>query len=281
MLGQGLKRLAVRADTAACLLHMRMASNTGGQKLAGKVAIVTASTEGIGLGIAKRLCEDGAKVMVSSRKKEKVDAAVQQLRSENLQASGIVCHVSDAAHRTKLIEETMKQFGGVDILVSNAGVSPYFGPLLSTPEDAWDKIFDTNVKSGFMLCKEIAPHLEKRGGGSIVFVSSIAAYSPVALIGAYSISKTAVLGMVKALAPELAGGNIRINGVAPGIIKTGFSAALWGNEQIADASLQQIPLRRFGTPEDVAGVVSFLASEDSSYLTGETILAAGGMIGRL
>ncbi|XP_076470508.1 dehydrogenase/reductase SDR family member 4-like [Babylonia areolata] len=281
MLRQCFKSLASRTG-AAPLLHVRMSSSTSDQKLAGKVAIVTASTEGIGLAVAKRLCQDGAKVMISSRKQQNVDAAVQQLRSISVQVSGVVCHVAKYEDRAKLIEETIKQFGGVDILVSNAGTSPYFGCLLDTPEEAWDKIFDINVKAGFLLCREIYPHMEKRGAGAIVFVSSIAAYSPFSMIGAYSVSKTTLVGLTKALAPELAKSNIRVNSVAPGLIKTKFSKALWGqSDKIAEATLKQIPMHRFGTPEDCAGAVSFLASDDSAYMTGETILVTGGMTSRL
>lgn len=263
------------------VLQTRMASGSSGQKLAGKVAIVTASTEGIGFAIAKRLCEDGAKVMISSRKQKNVDAALQQLRSQNLQVSGLVCHVGKKEDRDKLLAETVQQFGGVDILVSNAAANPYYGPLLNTPEEAWDKIFDTNVKATFFLCKEVAPYLEKRGKGVIVIVSSIGGMVPFPMIGAYSVSKTALLGLTKALAPELAGMNIRVNGLAPGIIKTKFSKALWEDETMASLSAQQIPLGRLGTSEDCAGVVSFMVSDDAAYMTGENVVVSGGMTSRL
>ncbi|XP_025115901.1 dehydrogenase/reductase SDR family member 4-like isoform X1 [Pomacea canaliculata] len=263
------------------LIQTRLTSSKSSPRLAGKVAIVTASTEGIGLAIARRLAEDGAKVMISSRKQKNVDAALQSLRSQNLQVSGIVCHVSKEDDRAKLIEETVKQFGGIDILVSNAAANPAYGSLLDTSEDAWDKIFDTNVKATFLLCKEVVPHIEKRGAGVIIIVSSIGGYHPLSLIGAYSISKTALLGMTKALAPELAARNIRVNCIAPGIIQTRFSEALWKNDVASEIALQQIPLQRFGTPEDCGNVVSFLVSEEAKYITGETVVVAGGMSSRL
>ncbi|XP_005111190.1 dehydrogenase/reductase SDR family member 4 isoform X1 [Aplysia californica] len=250
-------------------------------KLAGKVAIVTASTDGIGFAIARRLAQDGAKVMVSSRKQNNVDNAVKALKQENLNVEGLVCHVAKKEDRSKLFNETVKKFGGIDVLVSNAASSTYFGPTLNTPEDSYDKMFDLNVKSSFMLCKEVVPEMEKRGSGSMILVSSIAAYTPMSMIGIYSLTKTALLGLNKVLAPELAAHNIRINCIAPGIIKTKFSNALTQNEDALNVALSTIPLGRLGTPEECSGAASFLASDDSAYMTGETIVVSGGMTGRL
>ncbi|KAK7460333.1 hypothetical protein BaRGS_00038921 [Batillaria attramentaria] len=280
MLRQLCKSLAPAAEMVS-VLQTRLTSGTSGPKLAGKVAVVTASTEGIGFAIAKRLCEDGAKVVISSRKQKNVDAAVQQLRDLDLPATGVVCHVGKKADRDRLLAETVQQYGGIDILVSNAAANPYYGPLLDTSDEAWDKIFDTNVKATFLLCKEVVPHLEKRGGGSIVLVGSFAGYRPNPMIGAYSVSKTALLGLTKTLAPELAGKNIRVNCLAPGIIKTKFSRALWENDTVHDIAMQQVPMGRMGTPEDCAGTVSFLVSDDANYITGETVVVSGGMTSRL
>ncbi|XP_046544109.1 dehydrogenase/reductase SDR family member 4-like isoform X1 [Haliotis rubra] len=263
-----------------CIL-MRMASSTGSGKLAGKVAVVTASTEGIGFAIARRLGQDGAKVMVSSRKQANVDAAVKQLQSENLSVAGITCHVGKAQDRAKLIQETVKTFGGIDILVSNAAVNPVFGPIMDTSPESWDKIFDINVKATFFLCKETLPYIKERGKGSIVLISSVAGYVPFNLLGPYSVSKTSLLGLSKAMAPELAADNIRINVVCPGLIKTKFSQALWKSDAALEKTLEGIPLRRIGDPEDCSGIVSFLASDDSSYVTGESVLVTGGMTARL
>lgn len=264
------------------LQAIRMSSSAAGNgKLSGKVAVVTASTEGIGLAIARRLGQDGAKVMVSSRKQDNVDKTVSQLKSENLDVAGLVCHVGKAEDRTKLIEQTLSQFGGIDILVSNAAANPTFGPMLDTPESAWDKIFDTNVKAAFFLCKEIVPHMDKRGGGSVVFVSSFAGYTPMEFLGPYSVSKTALIGLTKALVPQLSSMNIRVNCVAPGVIQTKFSEQLWKNPAIKDMILQMIPMHRVGEPPEVAGLVSFLSSDDASYITGETTLVTGGIPGRL
>lgn len=249
-------------------------------KLNGKVAVVTASTDGIGLAIARDLGKNGSKVVISSRKQEHVSTAIKQLEDEGLDVRGTVCHVGKAKDRAHLIDFTLKNFGAIDILVSNAGTNPIFGSILDTDEDAWDKIFDVNVKASFFLAKDFANEMTKNGG-SIVFVSSIAGFHPLPGLGAYSISKTALIGLTKALSVECAKKNIRVNCVAPGIIKTSFSSALWSNESIKKQVLQQIPMGRIGTPEDVAGVVTFLASEDSSYISGETMLATGGMPSRL
>ncbi|CAH1779641.1 unnamed protein product [Owenia fusiformis] len=263
-------------------LCARLASDTTNGRLSGKVAVVTASTEGIGYAIARRLGQDGAKVMISSRKQKNVDRALAELRSENLEVSGMVCHAGKSEDRVSLIEETVKQYGGLDILVSNAAANPIFGPILdSTSEQAWDKIFDINVKAAFFFAKEAAPHIEKRGGGSIVFVTSIAGFAPFELLGAYSVSKTALLGLTKAMVPQLAGMNINVNAIAPGVIKTGFSETLWKTPEIAEEALKTIPSGRFGVPEDCAGTVSFLVSKDGQYITGETVAITGGMQSRL
>ncbi|XP_046332569.2 dehydrogenase/reductase SDR family member 4-like isoform X1 [Haliotis rufescens] len=270
-----------RPISVAPRILMRMASSTGSGKLAGKVAIVTASTEGIGFAVARRLGQDGARVMVSSRKQANVDAAVKQLQSENLNVAGVTCHVGKPADRAKLIQETVKTFGGIDILVSNAAINPIFGPIMETTPEAWDKIFEVNVKSTFFLCKEALPYIKEKGKGSIVLISSVAGYVPFNLLGAYSVSKTSLLGLSKAMVPELAADNIRINVVCPGLIKTKFSEALWKSDAALDKALEGIPLRRIGETEDCSGIVAFLASDDSSYLTGESVVVTGGMTARL
>ncbi|XP_067652126.1 dehydrogenase/reductase SDR family member 4-like isoform X2 [Haliotis asinina] len=270
-----------RPVSATPRILMRMASSAGNGKLAGKVALVTASTEGIGYAIARRLGQDGAKVMVSSRKQANVDAAVKQLQAENLSVAGITCHVGKPQDRTKLIEETVKTFGGIDILVSNAAVNPIYGPIMETSPEAWDKIFDINVKATFFLCKETLPYIKERGKGSIVIISSIAGYVPMKMLGVYAISKTSLLGMSKAMASELAADNVRINVVCPGLIKTKFSQALWQTEAVLERALEGIPLGRTGETEDCSGIVSFLVSDDASYITGESVLVTGGRSARL
>jgi dehydrogenase/reductase SDR family protein 4 len=171
-----------------------------------------------------------------------------------------------------------EKFGGLDILVSNAGISPAFGNMLETKEDIWDKTFEVNLKASFFLCKEAMPLIEKKGGGSVIFVSSIGGYQPSSYIGPYSVSKTALLGLVKALVQGCAEKNVRVNAIAPGIIKTKFSQVLWEQEKAVAAT---IPLGRLGVSEDCAGAVAFLVSDDASFITGETIVMAGGSSSRL
>uniref|UniRef100_A0A8C2KBR8 Dehydrogenase/reductase (SDR family) member 4 n=1 Tax=Cyprinus carpio TaxID=7962 RepID=A0A8C2KBR8_CYPCA len=226
--------------------------------LSGRVAIVTASTDGIGLAAAEALGQRGAHVVVSSRRQANVDKAVSLLRSKNIKVIGTTCNVGKAEDRDKLINLTIEQCGGVDILVSNAAVNPFFGNILESTEEVWDKILGVNVKASFLLTKQVVPHMEKRGGGSVVIVSSVAGYQPMQGLGPYSVSKTALLGLTKALAPDLAHSNIRINCVAPGIIKTRFSAALWENESMLEEFLKQTSIKRLGQPEDIGGVIAFL-----------------------
>lgn len=250
-------------------------------RLSGKVAVVTASTDGIGYAIARRLAKEGAKIVISSRKEKNVSEALCKLQSEGLTVTGRVCHVGKESDRKKLYEEAVNKFGGIDILISNAATNPAVGPVLECSEAAWDKTFEINVKASYLLAKEVLPFLRKRGGGKIVFVSSIGGLQPFNLLGTYSVTKTALIGLTKTAAQDLANENITVNAVAPGIIKTKFSATLHENESAAEQGLSQIPMGRFGESDDVAGVVAFLVSEDARYMTGETVVVAGGMRSRL
>ncbi|XP_050438109.1 dehydrogenase/reductase SDR family member 4 isoform X2 [Adelges cooleyi] len=260
----------------------KMYSSTN-KPLDGHVAIITASTEGIGFATAKQLVVDGASIMISSRKKSNVDKAVEILQNEfgENKVHGVVCHVSKKEDRQNLIQETINKFGCITIFVSNAATNPVSGSVLDCPDEAWDKIFDINVKSAFLLTKEIAPHIKSRGGGSIVYVSSIAGINPMPMLGAYSVSKTALLGLTKVVAADLAEHNIRVNCVAPGIIKTKFASALTENESLSEYLLQMKLMKRFGRPEEIGSVISFLCSPSASFITGEVLVASGGMTSRL
>mmetsp|Transcript_428 Transcript_428/g.719 ORF Transcript_428/g.719 Transcript_428/m.719 type:complete len:253 (+) Transcript_428:141-899(+) len=249
--------------------------------LKGKIAIVTASTAGIGLSIARRLAEEGATVVVSSRKRESVDAAVKQISVEGFSAYGITCHVGKAESRKALIEDTIAKFGRIDILVSNAAANPTYGPIIETDEATWDKVFDVNVKGAFLLAADVARIMAKQTSGSIVFVSSVAGYQPMPNLGVYSVSKTALLGLMQTLAAEWASLGIRVNAVAPGMVKTKFSEALWKNPKIEKKMTEAIPLRRFGLPDEIASAVCFLVSDEASYVHGETMIVSGGLAARL
>ncbi|XP_073067588.1 dehydrogenase/reductase SDR family member 4 isoform X5 [Manis javanica] len=167
-------------------------------------------------------------------------------------------------------------YGGIDILISNAAVSPFFGNLLDATEDVWDKILSINVKAAALMTKAVVPEMEKRGGGSVVIVASIAAYNAFPGLGPYNVSKTALLGLTKNLALELAQRNIRVNCLAPGLIKTNFSRVLWMDKAKEESIKETMQIRRMGKPEECAGIVSFLCSEDASYITGETVVVGGG-----
>jgi len=260
-----------------------MARGFSSGHLEGKVAIVTASTQGIGKSIAKRLCQDGAKVMISSRKEKNVTGALAELRSEVGEGSieGMVCHVGKADDRQRLVRTTIDHFGGIDILVSNAGTNPTFGSILNCTEDQWDKIFDNNVKATFLLTQAVVPHILERKGGSVVIISSIAGLQPIPFILPYSVSKTALLGLVKGLSHDLASEGIRVNSVAPGLIDTSFSSAITSNEVVAEKALETMHIKRFGKPDEISGLVSFLCSKDASYITGENIVVGGGIPSRL
>ncbi|XP_048193259.1 dehydrogenase/reductase SDR family member 4 [Perognathus longimembris pacificus] len=249
--------------------------------LENKVALVTASTDGIGLAIARRLAQDGAHVVVSSRKQQHVDRAVASLRAEGLSVAGTVCHVGKAEDRARLVATAVNLHGGIDILVSNAAVNPFYGNLMDVTEEVWDKILDINVKAAAMMTKAVVPEMEKRGGGSVVLVGSIAAFFPFSGLGPYNVSKTALLGLNKNLAIELAPKNIRVNCLAPGLIKTSFSSVFWMDKAREDTVKEKMNIRRIGKPEECAGIVSFLCSEDASYITGETVVVGGGARSRL
>lgn len=256
-------------------------SSASQPKLKGKVIVITASTDGIGFAIAKRLAADGANVVVSSRKQKNVEEAVKELKAEGLSAEGVVCHVSKAEDRAKLFKKAIEKYGGLDILISNAATNPATGSVLECDEAVWDKIFEVNVKAAYLLSKEALPYLRKRGGGSIIYVSSIAGFQPFNLLGAYSVSKTALLGLTKAASQDLASENIRVNCIAPGIVKTKFSRALYENKEAEEIALSTIPMNRLAMPDEMGGVASFLCSDDASYITGETIVVSGGMPSRL
>ncbi|XP_067595918.1 dehydrogenase/reductase SDR family member 4 isoform X2 [Pseudorca crassidens] len=258
---------------------VRMASSAVARRnpLENKVALVTASTDGIGFAIARRLAQDGAHVVVSSRKQQNVDRAVAMLRGEGLSVTGTVCHVGKGEDRERLVATAVNLHGGVDILVSNAAVMPFFGNLM----DVTEEILDINVKATALITKAVVPEMEKRGGGSVVIVASVGAYRPFPGLGPYNVSKTALLGLTKNLAVELAQSNIRVNCLAPGLIKTSFSRMLWDDQETLESLKATMQIKRIGKPEDCAGIVSFLCSEDASYITGETVVVAGGMPSRL
>ncbi|XP_018570098.1 dehydrogenase/reductase SDR family member 4-like [Anoplophora glabripennis] len=250
------------------------------RRLLGRSAIVTGSTTGIGFAIAKRLAEEGAKVIISSREKENVKKATKELRDQGLDVKGVVCHVSNPDHRKRLLQEA-EENNGLDILVCCAGVNPAVGPLFDCPDSAWEKIFDVNLKAPYLLTKEALYLLKQSKTGRVIYISSACVFRVHHSLGVYALSKTALCALTKNAAPFLAADHITVNCVAPGVINTKFSEVLTPNEKETAHLLSNIFLNRFGEPEDVSGIVAFLASDDAAYITGENIIAAGGIHSRL
>ncbi|XP_021294822.1 tropinone reductase-like 3 [Herrania umbratica] len=248
------------------------------RRFEGKVAIVTASTQGIGFGIAERLALEGASVVISSRKQKNVDEAVGKLKAKGIHVFGVVCHVSNAQQRKNLINKTVEKYGKIDVIVSNAAVNPVNIPMLQTQESILDKLWETNVKASILLLQDAAPHLQK--GSSVIFVSSLGGYQPQPSMAMYGVTKTALLGLTKALAAEMAP-DIRVNCVAPGFVPTRFAAYITANETTRKAFEKITLLNRLGTPKEIAAATAFLASDDASYITGETLIVAGGTPSRL
>ncbi len=246
-------------------------------RLDGKVAIVTGSSRGIGKETAKLLARQGAKVVVSSRKPDACEAVVQEIIAEGGQATVIACNVSRKDEVGSLVRQTQEQWGRIDVLVCNAAANPAYGPMKDLEDEAFDKIMSTNVKSNLWLCNMVIPGMAERGDGSVVIISSIAGLRASPMIGAYGMSKAADFALARNLAVEWSGTNVRINCVAPGLIKTDFARALWEDEKRLARVNHATPLRRIGAPEEIAAVAVFLAAPASSYITGETIVADGGV----
>ncbi|XP_043691339.1 tropinone reductase-like 3 isoform X2 [Telopea speciosissima] len=200
-----------------------------GKRFQGKVAIVTASTQGIGFSIAERLGLEGASVVISSRRQKNVDEAAEKLRARGIEVLGVVCHVSNAQHRKLLIDQTIQKYGRIDVVVSNAAANPSVDAILDTQESALDKLWEINVKAAILILKDAAPHLQE--GSSVVLISSIAGYQPQGSMAMYGVTKTALFGLTKALAAEMAP-NTRVNCVAPGFVPTRFADYITSNEII-------------------------------------------------
>ncbi|NJL12828.1 MAG: glucose 1-dehydrogenase [Microscillaceae bacterium] len=246
-------------------------------RLDGQVAIITGASKGIGEAIARGLAQAGAKVVVSSRKQEAVEEVADALRQEGLEATGIAAHNGDAVQLQLLVDKTLETYGRIDIIVNNAATNPAFGPVVNTEDSAFDKIMEVNLKGMFMLGKIAYPEL-KKNKGRVINISSIAGIRPDPRTGIYSVSKAAAISMTQVMARDWGRDGIRVNAICPGLVKTKMSEALWKNEGIYNMVLQNIPLHRMAEPEEMAGLALFLASEASSYCTGASFVADGGMI---
>ena len=244
--------------------------------LTNKVALITGASKGIGLAIARAFGEAGGKIVISSRNQINLDVEARQLSEQGIEVTAIAANIGNFASMTKLVEQTINKYGGIDILVNNAAANPVFGAVMDTDSAAYDKIMQVNVKGPFELTKLVQESMISRGGGSIINISSIGGLSPEPMVGIYSVSKAALISLTKVVAKELGEKNIRANAICPGLIKTKFSEALWKNEKVLTSIMRHQPIAEIGEPEDIAGLALFLASDASSYCTGGVYTADGG-----
>lgn len=244
--------------------------------LHGKVAVVTGSSRGIGRAIAEAYAKAGASVVVSSRKADSCEPVAESLRRDGYEATAIPCHIAHKDQLQALVDGTLARYGKIDVLVCNAALNPVYGPLSELTDAAYDKIMDTNVKSTFWLCNMVLPGMAAQGGGSVVLLSSIAGLRGSLTIGCYGISKAAEAALARNLALEWGPSKVRVNSIAPGLIDTDFAKALTQDPERLARVEARTPLRRIGRPEEIAGVALFLASDLSSYMTGQMLVADGG-----
>ena len=242
-----------------------------------KTAIVSGGSKGIGKAIAMKLAQAGANVVICSRKKENLDSAVNEAESNGLTLIPIECNTSNNESIQSVVDHTLEKFNGVDILVNNAAANPYYGPILNSEDSHWDKIFDVNVKGYFNFAKACSKTMIANNSGKIINVASIAAKTPLEGLGVYNISKAAVVMLTKVLAKELGEYNINVNTLAPGLIKTDFSKALWENEDTHNKIVKSIPQGKMGSPDDISGMALYLASEASDFVTGSIFTVDGGI----
>jgi len=242
----------------------------------GKVALITGGSRGIGRATALQLAASGAKVVVSSRKQAACDEVVRQIETAGGEAIAIACHVGDRAGLEQMVAAVEEKWGGVDILVCNAATNPVYGSITKLSDEAFAKIMTVNVQSTIWLCNLVLPRMAERGGGTVIMMSSIAALRGTATIGTYGMSKAAEAALARNLAVEWGAQKIRVNAIAPGVVDTDFARELV-NDPVRRAQMEsRTPLRRFGKPEDIAGIVHFLACPASAYITGQVIVADGG-----
>jgi NAD(P)-dependent dehydrogenase (short-subunit alcohol dehydrogenase family) len=246
--------------------------------LTGKVAVITGSSRGIGRAIAEAMADHGAKVVISSRKAEACAEAADAINARHGAGTAIVvpANISSKEALQNLVDETNRQLGRIDILVCNAASNPYYGPMAGISDDQFRKILENNVIANHWLIQMAAPQMLERGEGSIIIVSSIGGLKASPVIGAYNISKAADFQLARNLAAEFGPRQVRINCIAPGLIKTDFARALWENPDTLKMVTMHTPMQRIGEPEEIAGAALFLASPASTFMTGQAIVVDGG-----
>ena len=245
--------------------------------LNGRVAIVTGASRGIGKAIAETFALAGAKVALASRKQEALDQAAREIGARGGEAVGIAAHSGDKRALNALVEATVARYGRLDILVNNAATNPHFGTLLEANDSYWRKTIDVNLMGNVWLTQAAVEQMRAGGGGKIINVASIVGLSPGRFQGIYSITKAGVISLTKTLATELGPDNIQVNAIAPGLVKTKFAQALWGNEDLLAQVLNRTPAGRIGQPDDISGIALYLASSASDYTTGAVFVVDGGI----
>lgn len=246
--------------------------------LEGKVALLTGASKGMGKAMAEGLAEHGASVVISSRKQDQCDATAEEINAAHGvgTATAIACNIGYKEQLQALVDQTHDKLGKIDILVGNAGVNPFYGPMSEIPDSAFDKIMNSNVRSNHWLCQMVAPDMIEKGSGSMMITASVGAYGPSTVLGTYNISKLADIALVRNLAAELGPHGVRVNAICPGLIKTDFAKALWDTPEAEKRASQEFPLRRLGEPEDFKGIAVYLASDASTYMTGQALTVCGG-----
>lgn len=242
-----------------------------------KVAIVTGASRGIGQAIAEAFANAGAKVVVSSRKQDSVDAVAHQITGDGGTAIGIAAHNGDKEALYALVNKTVDHFGTVDIVVNNAATNPHFGTILDAEDSYWQKTIEVNLMGNVWLSQAAVKVMRENGGGKIINISSVVGLNPGQFQGIYSITKAATISLTRTLAMELGSDNIQVNAIAPGLVKTKFAQTLWENDQLLEQVINQTPVGRIGQPDDIAGLALFLASPASDFTTGAVFVADGGM----
>jgi len=245
--------------------------------LHGQVAIITGSSKGIGRAIAERMAQHGARVVVSSRKADACEAVAAGIREQGGEALVVPCNIGRKEELQALVDRTLDAWGRVDALVCNAAVNPHFGPSSTIPDDAWDRIMGTNIRSNHWLAQMVLPGMAARGEGSVTVVSSIAGLRGSTSIGAYGISKAADMQMVRNLACEWGPRGVRANCIVPGLVRTDFARALWEDPDNLHRRTRDTPLQRIGEPDEIAGAAVFLAAAAGRFMTGQTIVIDGGV----
>ncbi len=245
-------------------------------RLDGKVAVVTGSSRGIGRATAEAMAAQGAKVVISSRKADACEETANAIRNDGGTAIAVPCNISDKAQLQNLVDATLKEWGRIDILVCNAAVNPYFGPMSGLSDEAYEKTMNANVRSNIWLCNMVVPQMAENGDGTVIIISSVAGLKGTDKIGIYGITKAADAALTRNLAVEWGPQNIRVNCLAPSIIKTDMARALWENPEIYNAAVKNYPLRRIGEVQEVAGAAVFLASAAGRFVSGHTLVIDGG-----